>query len=66
MELTQLQQFVVDQVKEWGKDKPWFRGVCIEQEHFPTDKEIEEDLQGAIQTVCMSTAFWDAPDFFNP
>jgi len=63
-ELTQLQQQVAAAVEEWGKDKPWFRGVCIE--HFPTDKEIEEDLQGSIHAVCMSTAWWDAPDFFNP
>lgn len=64
MELSPLQEQVVAAVKAWGSTRPWFQGVCLNE--FPTDAEIQEDFDGAVQQVCMTTAYWDAPDFFNP
>ena len=62
--LSELQLKVFEAVVEWGADKKWFRGVSMDD--FPSDQEITEDFDGAVQQVCMNTAYYDAPDFFNP
>jgi len=63
MMLTPKQQAVANRVKEILQNKPWFRGVCVDD--FPTDREIDEDFDGCVAQVEFVTAMWDAPDFME-
>lgn len=58
--LTDLQQKAVEAAKEILKDKPWFRGVCLD--NLPTDKEIEQNFDGAVASIVFETEYWDNPD----
>lgn len=62
-QLTELQEKVTTAAKERLKNYKWFRGVCIDE--LPSDKQISEDFDGAVTDVTMSTAMWDANDFFD-
>jgi hypothetical protein len=59
--LTEKQQQVFDIVKKRICNKPWFKGVCVD--NFPTDKEIDEDFSSAVNMVEMETEMWDDPNF---
>ena len=58
------QKAVFDKALQELQKKEWFRGVCTDD--FPNDLEIQEDFEGAVTRVVMNTAYYDAPDFFNP
>ena len=62
--LTPKQQAVANSAKKRLQDKPWFKGVCIDD--FPSDQEIDDDFEGCVSQVELQTAMWDAPDFCNP
>lgn len=63
MLLTELQHKVFDAARASIKDKPWFRGVCLDR--FPSDGQITADFQGAVDSVTMKTAMWDDPNFYR-
>lgn len=65
MSLSELQQQVFDHAKAWLEQKPWFKGVSMDD--FPTDEEIKRDgVEDSAMGVVMNTAYWDASDFMNP
>jgi len=64
MYLTKAQKDVMEKVRENLQDRPWFSGVCCD--NFPTDKVCRENFDEAVTQVEMETAYWDAPNFWNP
>ena len=65
-ELTELQQQVFDRAYEILKDRPWFRGVCMDSFKTLTDQDIlREGVEEQAQDVAFETAMWDDPDFYN-
>lgn len=58
MHLTESQHHLYREVRARIQDRPWFRGVCLDD--FPTDLEIERDREAAINCVIDTTAMWDA------
>ncbi|GIK44943.1 MAG: hypothetical protein LC131_06735 [Anaerolineae bacterium] len=64
-ELSNLQQQVVTRAREMIGQKPWFRGLNLG--NLPEDRDIEQEgVENTAVSLAMETAFWDAPDFFNP
>jgi hypothetical protein len=61
---TESQQKVLDEARKRLAERPWFAGVCCDE--FPSDQKCREDFDGAVTQLEMATAYWDAPDFWNP
>ena len=60
-EYTELQQKVIDRVKEMCEDKPWFSGVNVT--NLPEDYEILRDgVEEWTGILYCDTAFYDAWD----
>lgn len=56
--MTELQSKVVDEAERQMKDKPWFRGVCLDK--LKTDHEIERDgFDSAVDALTLDTWYWD-------
>ena len=60
--LTELQEEVIQQAKLEIQDRPWFKGVCLDQVSKMSDEEIRRSMIKAVQTVGLDTMYWDAPD----
>jgi hypothetical protein len=62
--LTENQNNVVNEARKRLKDKPWYRGICLD--NVPTDSAIDaEGFEKAVQDVVLETSFWDNPSFFG-
>jgi len=59
--LTAKQQKVFEAAKVLLQQEPWYRGVCTDELSVMSDEEIQQDFEGAVSTVFMDTATWDAP-----
>ena len=57
MKLTKKQLVVFHAAKKQLEKEKWFKGVCIDD--FPSDFEIDTDFDGAMQTVILTTEYWD-------
>lgn len=57
--MTERQQKVIAVVKDKLKKYEWFQGVCLND--FPTDAEIDEDFEEAVERVIEETLYWDSP-----
>ena len=63
MELTELQEKVFQEAKKRLQDKEWFQGVCMDC--FPSDKEIQENFEDAVQAVVCETSYWDETGYWE-
>lgn len=61
-----LQEQVIARARVLMTQFPWFKGgVCLDD--LPTDEEIiQEGIEDGALRVVMDTAYWDAPNFFDP
>lgn len=63
MALSEKQEAVRKKVEAELSQYYWFNKVCLDD--FPTDEEIDENFQEAVDTVGIQTAYWDAPSIFD-
>ena len=64
MNLSPMQQKVVESAKSQLSGEPWFRGVCIDS--LPRDREIERDgIEEHASQLVIETAMWDDPEFLR-
>jgi hypothetical protein len=56
------QEAVLARAEEILKDKPWFRGICLD--NFPDERDIE-NIEDAAFSVALETAMWDDHDFYS-
>lgn len=55
---TDLQTAVIAEARSRIQHKPWFKGICTD--NLPTDAEIREDREGAVERIVNETMYWDA------
>jgi hypothetical protein len=60
-ELTKLQKEVLEKAKQKLRAYQWYKGVCLD--NFPSDHDILQSKESAINSVVCETMYWDAPTF---
>jgi hypothetical protein len=60
---TEKQRQLIDNVRSKLEGKDWFQGVCLD--HLPSDREIDDDFDGCVESIIVDTEFWDNPSLFG-
>lgn len=56
------QEAVFARAKEILEQKPWFKGVCMD--NFPEECDIE-NIEDEATGIAFETAMWDDPNFYT-
>jgi hypothetical protein len=55
--MTEKQNQVVEAARERLKDRPWFKGICLD--NLDTDEEIDKDFEECVEALVTDTIYWD-------
>jgi hypothetical protein len=58
--LTVLQSQAITLAEEWLKNRPWFKGICLDTLPKTDQKILELGMQAVVDRLVCDTCYWDA------